>query len=90
MQTNSNKATVWSQSRCTYCDRAKTLLTTKGITYEERMIGQDEGNWTKEALYRAVPNARSVPQIFIGDTYIGGYQELVNYLNDNSKNTQVG
>jgi glutaredoxin 3 len=83
MQTKSIEATVWSQYHCVYCDRAKTLLTAKGIKFNERIIGQDEGNWTKEALMRAVPDARSIPQIFINDQHIGGYADLVKYLNDN-------
>ena len=82
MQTNSTEAIVWSQPNCVYCDRAKTLLKTKGIKYYERLLG--EGTYTKEDLFKAVPNARSVPQIFMGDTHIGGYAELVKYLNDNN------
>ena len=85
MQTNSTEAIVWSQYHCVYCDRAKTLLTARGIKYQERVIGMDEGNWTKADLLKAVPTARSVPQIFVGDTYVGGYNELQKYLNDNFK-----
>lgn len=65
---------------------AKNLLTHNGIEYKERMIGQDEGNWMKEDFLKAVPGARSVPQIFINDVHIGGYAELQKYFNDNSKN----
>ena len=78
---------VWSQYHCAYCTRAKTILTSKGIKFQERIVGQDEGNWMKEDFLKAVPGARSVPQIFIGGTYIGGYAELQKYLNDNPKNT---
>ena len=45
----------------------------KGIEFEERKIGKD---WTKEQLLEAVPTARSVPQIFLDEQYVGGYQEL--------------
>jgi len=57
---------------------AKTLLSSKGIDFEERKIGD---GWTKEELLESVPSARSVPQIFVNDQYIGGYKELANYLN---------
>lgn len=67
------KATVWSKDMCGYCEQAKQLLTMKGIEFEERKIGKD---WTKEQLLEAVPTARSVPQIFLDDQYVGGYQEL--------------
>ena len=83
MQTNLIEAVVWSQYNCAYCERAKKILTAKGIRYQERVIGMDEGNWSKEALLKAVPGARSVPQIFINDEHIGGFAELQKYLNDN-------
>lgn len=67
------KATVWSKDMCGYCEQAKQLLTMKGIEFEERKIGKD---WTKEQLLEAVPTARSVPQIFLDEQYVGGYQEL--------------
>jgi glutaredoxin len=67
------KAIVWSKDMCGYCEQAKQLLTMKGIEFEERKIGKD---WTKEQLLEAVPQARSVPQIFLDDQYVGGYQEL--------------
>ena len=82
MQTNSVEAIVWSQPNCVFCDKAKGLLKLKGIKYYERVLG--EGTWTKEDLFKAVPTARSVPQIFFEDKYIGGYNELVKYLNDNN------
>jgi len=66
-------AIVWSQTRCTYCDQAKALLKNKGIQYEERMLGD---GWTKQDLLEAVPNARSVPQIFLNEEYVGGFTEL--------------
>jgi len=59
---------------------AKTLLKQKGIEYEERNIAKD---WKVEQLLEAVPNARTVPQIFLDDKYIGSYDNLVDYLNQN-------
>ena len=72
------KAIIWSQKGCQYCETAKTLLETRGVDVEERKIG--EGTWTKNDLINAVPNARSVPQIFIDGKYIGGYNNLVDVL----------
>lgn len=66
-------AIVWSQTHCTYCDQAKALLKNKGIQYEERLLGE---GWTKQDLLEAVPNARSVPQIFLDEEYVGGFTEL--------------
>jgi glutaredoxin 3 len=68
------KVTVWSKTPCPNCDQAKALLRQRGIDYEERNI--TEGTWTKEQLMEAVPNARTVPQIFINEQLIGGLNEL--------------
>lgn len=75
------KATVWSKYNCPYCDQAKALLTQKGIEFEERKIGD---GWTKEDLLEAVPTARTVPQIFLNEELVGGFNELRNYLQKES------
>ena len=67
------KATVWSKYNCPYCDQAKALLKMKGIEFEEKKIGD---GYTKEDLLEAVPTARTVPQIFLGEELVGGFQEL--------------
>jgi glutaredoxin 3 len=71
-------AIVWSKDQCSYCDQAKALLKQKGISYEERNI--TSGNWTREQLLEAVPDARSVPQIFLDEKFIGGFNELKRHL----------
>jgi glutaredoxin 3 len=71
-------AIVWSKNMCPYCDQAKALLKSRGIEYEERNI--TEGTWTKEQLLEAVPNARTLPQIFINEQLIGGFNELRQHL----------
>jgi glutaredoxin 3 len=92
MQTklNPNKAEVWSQENCPACQEAKRILISYGIEYTECMIGV--GTYTKKDLIEKVPNARSVPQIFIGGEYIGGLTELKKRfaLNDNYKTTTMG
>ena len=74
------KAIIWSNVGCSFCEMAKTLLKQKGIEYEERNIAKD---WKVEQLFEAVPNARTVPQIVLDDKYIGSYDNLVDYLNQN-------
>ena len=71
------KAIVWSKYQCPYWVQAKALLTQKGIEFEERKVGD---GYTKEDLLEAVPSARTVPQIFINDELIGGFQELKKHL----------
>jgi len=70
-------AIVWSKDHCPYCVQAKNLLTSQGIDYEERNINE---GYTKEQLLEAVPNARTLPQIFIDDKLIGGFTELRQHL----------
>ena len=70
-------AIVWSKDACPFCVQAKALLESKGITIEERNVQRD---WTKEQLLEAVPTARTLPQIFLDDAYIGGFTELRKHL----------
>lgn len=67
------KAIVWSKDQCPYCVQAKALLTQKGIEFEERKIGD---GYTKEDLLEAVPDARTVPQIFLDGELVGGFTDL--------------
>jgi glutaredoxin len=69
---------LWSRDLCAYCVKAKNLLETKGIEYEERNISV--GVWTREQLLEACPGARTVPQIVIDDVVIGGYDQLEEYF----------
>ena len=72
------KAVVWSKYNCPYCDQAKALLTQRGISFEEKKIGD---GYTKEDLLEAVPTARTVPQVFLDEELIGGFNELKRHLN---------
>jgi glutaredoxin len=71
------KAIVWSKDQCSFCVQAKNLLNSKNIEFEERNINH---NYTREQLLEAVPNARTVPQIFLDDKLIGGFTELRQHL----------
>jgi glutaredoxin len=71
------KAIVWSKDACPFCVQAKALLESRGIEFEERNVSTD---WTKEQLLEAVPTARTLPQIFLDDNYVGGFTELRQHL----------
>lgn len=89
MQINSTKtAEVWSQTNCPACTEAKRLLERHGVKIVEKMLGIN--GFTKKDLIEKVPDARSVPQIFLEGEYIGGLNELKRKLaNDNNKNTSM-
>jgi glutaredoxin 3 len=76
---NKMTAIIWSKYNCTFCEQAKMLLKQKGISFEERKIGD---GWTKEELLEAVPTARTVPQIFLEGELVGGFTELKQKLTE--------
>tara|TARA_B100001063_G_C16307986_1_gene331551 strand:+ start:302 stop:526 length:225 start_codon:yes stop_codon:yes gene_type:complete len=73
------KAIVWSKPACPYCTKAKNLLKNKGIEYEERNIAE---GWNVQDLLKEVPNARTMPQIWLDDKHVGGYYELEKALQE--------
>ncbi len=65
---------IYTKFLCPYCSRAKRLLDTKGVGYEEYEISMDGGK-RQEMLQRA--NGRhTVPQIFIDGRHVGGSDDL--------------
>ena len=71
------KAIIWSKPTCPYCVMARNLLESKGYDVDYRAVGY---GWNTEQLLEAVPNARTVPQIFIDGEHIGGYDNLQAHL----------
>ena len=65
--------TIYSTAMCPYCVRAKMLLQRKGMNWEEKRIDQDHG-LMNEMLQRS--KRRTVPQIFIDDHHVGGYDDM--------------
>lgn len=65
--------TIYSTAMCPYCVRAKMLLQRKGMSWEEKRIDQDH-SLVREMLQRS--RRRTVPQIFIGDYHVGGYDDM--------------
>lgn len=65
---------VYSKSTCPYCHAAKDLLRKKGATFEEiDLTGDPDG---QQAMSLRANGRRTVPQIFIGDTHVGGCDDL--------------
>tara|TARA_B100000408_G_scaffold99127_1_gene76604 strand:- start:68 stop:301 length:234 start_codon:yes stop_codon:yes gene_type:complete len=59
---------------CAFCDAAKRLLTKKNIPYKEINIALDEVK--REEMLKKSNGKRTIPQIFIEDFHVGGYEEL--------------
>jgi glutaredoxin 3 len=64
---------IYTTPYCPYCVRAKKLLQRKNVVYEEIDIGGDD-----EARMKLIETTgrRTVPQVFIGDTHVGGSDDL--------------
>jgi glutaredoxin 3 len=65
---------IYTQFGCGYCYRAKALLDSKGVSYDEYDVTM--GGEKKREMLQRVPHARTVPQIFIDGQAIGGCDEL--------------
>ncbi|UXI66939.1 glutaredoxin 3 [Tahibacter amnicola] len=69
------KVEIYTTAICPYCVAAKNVLKMKGLSYEEMRIDTDPAR-RDEMLTRAA-GRRTVPQIFINGTHVGGYDDLV-------------
>ena len=74
MRQQLDKILIYSTGMCPYCVRAKQLLRHKGVSWTELHIDGDRA-LMREMLERS--GQRTVPQIFIGDRHVGGFDELV-------------
>jgi glutaredoxin len=76
--------TIYSKRNCIYCDKAKAMVKNLGLTYEEKMFGEDFHS--PEELYKAVgKQVRTMPQIQINGKLIGGYNQLVEHFIEKGK-----
>jgi glutaredoxin 3 len=70
---------IYTTKTCPYCHRAKALLREYGIEFEEIDLTDKP---EERAQLTARTNHRTVPQIFIGDRFIGGAEELEKFLKE--------
>ena len=65
---------IYTSPLCGYCHAAKRLLSQKGVSFSEIDVSRDP-NHRAQMMSRA--NGRhTVPQIFVGETHVGGYDDL--------------
>jgi glutaredoxin 3 len=65
---------MYSTTSCPYCDRARALLKRKGVDFREVKVDEDAEQ--RDVMLRKSNGRRTVPQIFIGERHIGGYDDL--------------
>jgi len=68
------KVVIYTGPMCNYCSAAKHLLNKKKVDYTEFDIAIDSSKM--QEMQERTKGARTIPQIFIGETYVGGYNEL--------------
>ena len=68
---------VYGTKICLYCDKAENLLKTKDLPFEKIYIDEDDD--AKD--YIVEQGFKTVPQIWLDDNWIGGYDDLVRFLN---------
>lgn len=67
------KVEIYTTMMCPYCHAAKALLGKKGVEYDE--INVSDPN-LRAAMTQRAQGRRTVPQIFIGETHVGGFDEM--------------
>lgn len=65
--------TVYGNETCAYCGAARMLLKRKGVEFEDISVARDPA---RRAEMEALSGRTSVPQVFIGDTHVGGFDDL--------------
>ena len=66
---------IYTKTSCSYCYRAKRLLDSKGLAYEEHVL--DYGGPKRAEMIQRAGGRMTVPQIFIGGRHIGGCDDLM-------------
>lgn len=76
---SNNTVTIYSGNRCAYCNAAKRLLDSKGVKYTE--INIDDNPVLREEMMTRTKR-KTVPQIFVGNLHVGGFDDLVELNHD--------
>ena len=77
------KIVIYSKQNCVYCSKAKHLVKSLGLEYEEKMM---ESFDSPQAMLEDIgKQVRTMPQIKIDGELVGGYNQLVEYFNEKGK-----
>lgn len=69
-----SKILMYTSAYCPYCMNAERLLNSKGISDIEKLRVDEQPNLREEMIEKT--GRRTVPQIYIGDTHVGGFDDL--------------
>ena len=79
---------IYTKTFCSFCWRAKALLESKGVAFKE--ISVDFGGEEKVRMVERAGGRTTVPQIFIGDTHVGGCDDLMALEYDGKLDALIG
>ncbi|RKF23302.1 glutaredoxin 3 [Altericroceibacterium spongiae] len=82
------KVEIYTKFGCGFCVRAKQLLDSKGVDYEEYDITM--GGPKRDEMLERKPDAMTVPQIFIDDKAVGGSDELASLDREGKLDSMLG
>jgi len=82
------KVEIYTWQSCPFCIRAKSLLVTKAVEYQEYSIDGDHS--ARKAMSQRADGRTSVPQIFIDEKGIGGCDELYSLEAENKLDVLLG
>jgi glutaredoxin 3 len=74
MSVSKQKVVMYSTQVCPYCQMAERLLKSRGVEHVEKVLIDRDPARRTEMMERT--GRRTVPQVFIGETHVGGYDDL--------------
>ncbi len=77
MKNKTQKVVIYTKTPCPYCDRAKTYFKNEGVAYEEHNLTE---KWDDINALKARTGFMTFPQIFVGEQFIGGYDDLMKHV----------
>ena len=78
--------TIWGKPACPSCNKAKALCESRGFKFEYKELGKD---FDREEVFEVFPTARTFPQIIVGGNKVGGYEQMLDYI-ENTNYTGTG
>jgi|TARA_B110000977_G_scaffold170428_1_gene221135 glutaredoxin len=76
---------IYSKNNCQFCNKAKHLIKTLGLEYEEKSLEKDFDSDPSKMMEDIGKPVRTMPQIKINGELIGGYNQLIEHFADKGK-----
>lgn len=73
--------TIFGKEGCPYCVKARDFCESRAYKYHYMTMGED---YTREKFFEIFPTAKTVPQIVINGVTVGGYDEMLEYIESTS------